>query len=71
MNALSRTHEREADRIAHELTGDTESMASVFVKLSKENLSNLYPHPLYVVMHYSHPPILERIRHLNEARRTP
>jgi STE24 endopeptidase len=71
MNALSRNHEREADRIAHELTGDTESMASVFVKLSKENLSNLYPHPLYVVMHYSHPPILERIRHLKEARRTP
>lgn len=71
MNALSRRHEREADRIAHELTGDADSMASVFVKLSKENLSNLYPHPLYVVMHYSHPPVLERIRYLKEARRTP
>jgi STE24 endopeptidase len=31
------------------------------VKLSKENLSNLYPHPLYVAVHYSHPPILQRV----------
>jgi STE24 endopeptidase len=69
MSSLSRRHEREADRIAHELTGDTESMVSVFVKLSRENLSNLYPHPLYVAMHYSHPPILERIRYIREMRR--
>ena len=64
MNSFSRRHEREADRISHELTRDTESMVSVFVKLSKENLSNLYPHPLYAAMYYSHPPILERIRYI-------
>jgi len=69
MNFFSRRHEREADRIAHELTGDTESMVSVFLKLSRENLSNLYPHPLYVIMNYSHPPILERIRYIREMRR--
>ncbi len=66
MNFLSRKHERQADVIAHELTGDTESMVSVFVKLSKENLSNLYPHPLFTALYYSHPPILERIRYIRE-----
>jgi len=62
MNSLMRRHEREADYASYELTKDAESMVSAFVKLSKENLSNLHPHPLYVALHYSHPPILERIR---------
>lgn len=66
MNAISRKHEREADRISFELTGDARSMVSAFVKLSKENLSNLFPHPLYVMFYYSHPPIIERIRYAEE-----
>jgi STE24 endopeptidase len=64
MNFFSRRHERQADRASYDLTGDSESMVSALVKLSKENLSNLYPHPLYVVLYYSHPPILERIRYI-------
>jgi STE24 endopeptidase len=64
MNFFSRRHERQADRASYELTNDAESMVSALVKLSKENLSNLYPHPLYVVLYYSHPPILERIRYI-------
>ncbi len=59
-----RRHERQADRASYELTGDSESMVSALVKLSRENLTNLYPHPLYVIFYYSHPPILERIRYL-------
>ncbi len=59
-----RRHERQADRVSCELTRDSESMVNALVKLSKENLSNLYPHPLYVTLYYSHPPILERIRYL-------
>lgn len=59
-----RKHERQADRVAYELMKDPESMVSVLVKLSKENLTNLYPHPLYATLYYSHPPILERIRYL-------
>jgi len=59
-----RRHEREADRISQELMGDRESMAKAFIKLSKDNLANLYPHPLYVSLYYSHPPILERIRYI-------
>ena len=62
VNFFIRRHEREADRASYELTGDITGMVSAFVKLSKENLTNLYPHPLYVLLYYSHPPILERIR---------
>jgi STE24 endopeptidase len=34
----------------------------VLKKLSTNNLSNLTPHPLYVFMNYSHPPLLERLQ---------
>lgn len=63
---LSRRDERESDRFAAELTGDTGSMASALVKLSRENLSNLHPHPLYAAFYYSHPPAVERIRELTK-----
>jgi STE24 endopeptidase len=64
MNFFMKRHERQADRASYEFTRDSESMISALIKLSKENLSNLYPHPLYVALHYSHPPVLERIRYL-------
>lgn len=63
---LSRRDERESDRFAADLTGGTEAMASALVKLSKENLSNLHPHPLYAAFYYSHPPVVERIRQLKQ-----
>ena len=56
----------EAGRFSYELTGNSQSMISALVKLSKDNLSNLYPHPLYVSFHYSHPSVLVRIRKLKE-----
>lgn len=59
---FSRRHEDEADRFAIELTGDPGSLATSLIKLSKDNLSNLHPHPLYAKFYYSHPPIVERIR---------
>lgn len=58
----SRRHEREADRAAVELTEDREACARALVKLSKDNLSNLFPHPLYSAFYYSHPPVAERVR---------
>jgi STE24 endopeptidase len=61
---LSRRHEDEADRFAAELTGRPESMATSLIKLSKDNLSNLHPHPLYAKFHFSHPPIVERVAKL-------
>lgn len=65
-NYISRRHEVEADRFSYDMTGDAESMISTLVKLSKDNLSNLHPHPLYAKFHYSHPPVLERIKRLRE-----
>ena len=62
MQVFSRKNEYEADRFAAETTGDGESMVSALKKLSADNLSNLTPHPLYVMLNYSHPPVLERIR---------
>jgi len=61
---ISRRHENEADKYSFEMTGKAEGMISALVKLSKDNLSNLHPHPLYALFHYSHPPVLERIRKL-------
>jgi STE24 endopeptidase len=66
-SALSRRDEREADRFAVDLTGNAGAMASALVKLSKENLSNLHPHPLYATFYYSHPPVVERVRELKAA----
>jgi STE24 endopeptidase len=62
LNALSRRHELEADRFALESTGDRQSLAEALKKLSSHNLSNLTPHPFYVILNYSHPPLLDRIR---------
>jgi STE24 endopeptidase len=60
----SRCHEWEADRYAADLTGKPEDLASALVKMSAENLSNLFPHPFYALFYYSHPPTVERVRTL-------
>jgi STE24 endopeptidase len=62
-NALSRRHEFQADRFAGE-SYSPELLISSLKKLSRKNLSNLTPHPAYVFFHYSHPPLLQRIKSL-------
>lgn len=62
----SRCHEREADQFASELTGRPQDLADALVKLSVENLSNLFPHPFYAAYYYSHPPAVERVRLLRD-----
>ncbi len=66
-NALSRKHEFEADAYAAEVTGDAKSMSEALRKLSRDNLSNLTPHPFYVFLNYTHPPVVERIRAINRS----
>jgi len=66
MQIFSRKNEYEADQYAAETTKDPNSMIDALKKLSVHNLSNLTPHPLYVFLNYSHPPVLERI---NEIRK--
>ena len=65
MNYISRKNEFEADSYAKETyNGDDLSLA--LKKLSVDSLSNIYPHPLYVFFHYSHPPLIKRLRALNK-----
>ncbi len=63
-NIISRKHEYEADRWAAETTRKPGELIRALKKLSVDNLSHLNPHPLYVFMHYSHPPVLQRLRAL-------
>lgn len=63
-NLFSRYFERESDRYACRLSGNSEALITALVRLSKENLSNLYPHPLYSAVYYSHPPVLERTKEI-------
>jgi STE24 endopeptidase len=65
-SSISRRFEREADRFACELTKNSEALASSLIKLSKDNLSNLYPHPFYASFYYSHPPVVQRIRDIRK-----
>ena len=66
----SRRHEWQADQFARNLTGEPEPLASALVKLCKENLSNLHPHPFYAWFYYSHPPVVERIARLTGTERS-
>ena len=62
-NIVSRRNEFAADRFVKE-TYDPVPLASALKKLSVKNISNLMPHPAYVFFHYSHPPLLERLKKL-------
>jgi len=64
MQVLSRQNETAADQFAAETTKDPPSMVAALKKLSVHNLSNLTPHPFYVFLNYSHPPVLKRIQML-------
>lgn len=63
LNRISRNHEFEADRFAGNL-GMGQCLASALIRLNEKYLGNLTPHPLYVIFHYSHPPLLARLKHL-------
>ena len=65
LNKLSLRFEREADDFAAEVTSP-EPMVGALERLTGENLSNPFSHPLYETFHHTHPPIPERIRRLEE-----
>ena len=62
MQLFSRKNEFEADRFAADTTSDPNAMATALRKLAVHNLTNLTPHPFYVFLNYSHPPVIERLR---------
>jgi STE24 endopeptidase len=61
---LSRRDEWEADRYAARLTGRPADLDRALAQLSRQNLANLHPHPLYAAVYASHPPMVQRIRRL-------
>lgn len=63
MNYLSRKFEYQADNFARS-TYKGEPLVTGLKKLSKNSLSNLTPHPAYVFVHYSHPPLYKRLGNL-------
>jgi STE24 endopeptidase len=67
MNILSRKLEYDADRFAAATIADPSSMIDSLKKLSADNLSNLTPHPFFVFLNYSHPPLLQRIEAIQSA----
>lgn len=60
---ISRRHEWEADEFAR-VHGQGEGISEALKKMSKHSLANLTPHPLVVFMEYSHPTLLNRVKHL-------
>ena len=61
MAVFSRKNEFEADAFAVDVTGSAAPLITALKSLSKDNLSNLTPHPFYVFINYSHPPMTERL----------
>lgn len=59
-NIVSRRFEYQADAYASQ-AASAESMSRALKRLFADNLSDLYPHPLHVFVHYSHPPLLARL----------
>ncbi len=70
-NQLSRRYEYEADAYAVSTAGQPEAMITALKKLTVDNLGNLTPHPLNVFLHYTHPPVLERIKAIRKLSAKP
>jgi len=62
----SRKHEYEADAYAAGATGGPAAMSAALKRLARDSLSNLTPHPLTVFLHYSHPPMIQRLEALRK-----
>lgn len=67
-SSMSRKREFRADAYSAKITGDTHAMIKALKRLSKVNLSNLNPHPLYAKFNYTHPTPVERIKALTGDR---
>jgi len=68
MQVRSRSNEYQADKFSAETTKDPQAMIHALKKLSVHNLSNLLPHPFYVFLNYSHPPVLQRIETIEKIK---
>jgi STE24 endopeptidase len=66
MGILSRNNEYAADKTGSELGGPAGAveLANALKILVKENKSFPLSHPLYIFFHYTHPPVIERLKEL-------
>lgn len=64
---ISRVHEFAADDFAVATSKHGRSLVDALKRLSVDNLANLEPHPFYVFLNYSHPPVLRRIESIESA----
>lgn len=62
---FSRKNEYEADEYAR-INYSGEHLSNALIKLSRNNLSNLQPHPTYEFFYYSHPTVLKRLNALKK-----
>ena len=60
-NALSRSHERRADRYALEMTKNAGAFVSAMKRLAAQNLAEERPSRIVELLFYSHPPMAARI----------
>ena len=67
-HAMSRAHERSADRFALHLTQNPGAFVSAMKRLGAQNLAEDEPSQLVQWLFYSHPPIRERIAAAREFR---
>lgn len=65
-SVISRKNEYEADRFAAE-NYDAKPLMDALKKMSVKHLSNMQPHPAYVFVHYSHPPLLQRLEAMEKV----
>ncbi|WP_457744784.1 M48 family metallopeptidase [Sulfurimonas sp.] len=66
MGIISRKNEYAADKMGSELGGPAGEieLANALKKLVEENKSFPLSHPLYIFFHYTHPPVIERLKEL-------
>ncbi|BFU76950.1 M48 family metallopeptidase [Arcobacter sp. 15-2] len=63
ISAMSRHNEYAADEFGSNLS-TKEDLVNALLKLANENKSFPLSHPLYIFFHYSHPPLVERLKEL-------
>ncbi len=68
-NVLSRRNEYQADEFAW-VNYRPDKLKNALIKLSRNNLSNLRPHPAYEFFNYSHPTVLKRLKALDEIKKS-
>ncbi|XP_025712383.1 CAAX prenyl protease 1 homolog isoform X2 [Callorhinus ursinus] len=68
LTVLSRRFEFQADAFAKKL-GKANDLYSALIKLNKDNLGFPVSDRLFSMWHYSHPPLLERLRALESSKR--